>query len=120
MTGCGGGKSDSWKPHPLQQLALMSPARELFFGGLGYVGKSDCVIADFARHAPPICQVSAWSELMRLCDPVTAAAYAAEHVRMAAAAGRHASADQWRLRRVMACKAQRRAPEDRPPWVLAI
>ena len=82
-------------------------------------GKSDWMIADFAKHAP-ICQVSAWSVLMRLGDPVTAAAYAAEHVRMAAIAGRHASADQWRLRRVMACKAQRRAPEDRPPWVLAI
>jgi hypothetical protein len=41
-----------WVPHPKQAIALACPAFELFFGGAKGGGKSDFLLADYARGVP--------------------------------------------------------------------
>ena len=42
----------TWRPQPRQEIALASPADELFFGGAAGGGKSDFLLVDFTRGLP--------------------------------------------------------------------
>ena len=44
-------KLSYWRPHPRQEWAMNCPADEIFFGGAKGGGKSDWLLADFAKHA---------------------------------------------------------------------